>query len=750
MFRLVSHTTFLLAFSMVAASPSRGQDRPMSLAEQATTPTFPSDDNSNRPRLKIGVALEGGGALGVAHIGVLRWFRDHHIPIDYIAGTSMGGLVAGFYATGKTPQELEELVKEQNWDVIIGGQTSYRDLSYRRKQDARDFQNSLVLGLKHGLSAPSGLNAGRDISLLIDRQTLAYSYLESFDDLPISFRCVATEVVSGKAAVFSNGSLQQALRATMSIPGLFSPVRDDGKVYVDGGLVDNLPTDVVRSMGADIVIAVHLAVASPKPEELQSLFSVLGDSVDVAIRESELRGLANADLVVNVDLHDYSSLDYGKAEVMIGLGEKAAEQKRNVLSVYSLENVAWQNYLEIQHARERKSVPIPHFLRVEGTDPQSAQHLETFLRPLLGKPIDPVVLDHLLTRLTGLGKYDSADYRLATRAGQSGLIITVHEMNNAPPTLRLGFDVDGAESNDVTFTLLSRLTFMDVAGFRSEWRTTLEFGNTYGVQSELYKPLNPTTRWFVAPRGGATDTAFKIYSKSNPVAEYRIEQADLGGDLGCAINHFSELRMGYEVGYRSAYLRLGEPQFGSYSGRFGDAQLHFLSDHRDDPVVPRSGSRVEGIFRWYDANPGATTSFPLIQARADYYHPVSERGSVFAGGEGGSSFGYANIGVPQFFLGGPGRLSAYGTNELFGNQYYDIQFGYLRNLLTLPPFVGKSVYATASYEFAKMYNFPNESNFPNDVAAGVIAQTVAGPLFVGASFGDTGHKKWFFQLGHIF
>jgi len=749
MFRLVSYPTLLLAFAMVAGSPSRGQDRPIP-SEPADTPAVPSDANSNRPRLKIGVALEGGGALGFAHIGVLEWFRDHHIPIDYIAGTSMGGLVAGLYATGKSPQVLEKLVKEQNWDVVIGGQTSYRDLSYRRKEDARDFQNSIILGLKHGLSVPSGLNAGRDISLLIDRETLAYSQLESFDDLPIPFRCVATEVVSGKPAVFSSGSLQQALRSTMSIPGLFSPVHDDGKVYVDGGLVDNLPTDVVRSMGADIVIAVHLAVAPPKPQELQSLFSVLGDSIDVVVRENEIRGLANADLVVKVDLHAYSSLDYGKAEEIIGLGQKAAEQKRNVLSVYSLDSVAWQDYLETRQARERKSVSVPQFVRVEGTDPQSAQHLETFLRPLVGKPIDPTVLDHLLTRLTGLGRYDSADYRLAKREGENGLIVTVHEMSYAPPTLRLGFDVDGAESNNVTFTLLSRFTFMGVAGFRSEWRTTFEFGNTYGVETELYKPLNPTTKWFVAPRGDATDAAFKIYSKSNPVADYRIEQVDLGGDLGYAINHFSELRMGYEIGYRSAYLRLGTPEFASYSGRLGNAQLHFLSDHRDDPVVPRSGSLVEGTFRWYDSNPGATTSFPLIQARADYYHRVSERGSVFAGGEGGSSFGYTNIGVPQFFLGGPGRLTAYGTNELFGNQYYDIQLGYLHDLLTLPPFLGKSVYAIGSYEFAKMYNSPNESNFPNDGAAGVIAETVAGPLFMGVSYGDTGHKKWFFQLGHVF
>src|SRR5436305_15110337 len=186
----------------------------------------PADPPIKQARPRIGVALEGGGALGFAHIGVLRWFEDHHIPIDYIAGTSMGGLIAGLYATGKTPKQMEDFVREQDWDTIIGGRMPYEDLSYRRKEDVRAFQNSIALGLKHGLSTAPGLNAGHAVSMVIDRETLPYSNVISFDDLPIPFRCVATDLVSGKEVVFSQGSLQTALRATMSIPGLFSPVRD--------------------------------------------------------------------------------------------------------------------------------------------------------------------------------------------------------------------------------------------------------------------------------------------------------------------------------------------------------------------------------------------------------------------------------------------------------------------------------------------------------------------------------------------
>ncbi len=250
-------------------------------------PAFPqAPDSSVKPstaapavpkkRLKIGVALEGGGALGLAHVGVLRWFEDHHIPIDYIAGTSMGGLVGGLYATGKSPAELKAIVHNQDWNAIIVGQGNYRDLSFRRKEDQQAFPNRLEVGLKHGFSLPSGLNSGQGVSLLIDRETLPYTHTGSFDDLPIPFRCVATNLVTGKSFVFDHGSLAQALRATMSLPGVFAPVRDGNDVYVDGGLLGNLPTDVVRQMGADVVIAVHLETAPTDASQIQSLFERAG------------------------------------------------------------------------------------------------------------------------------------------------------------------------------------------------------------------------------------------------------------------------------------------------------------------------------------------------------------------------------------------------------------------------------------------------------------------------------------------
>jgi NTE family protein len=737
---------FLLSFVVSLSQDSFAhQAAPVPTADAAA-----AGKQAPRSRPRIGVALEGGGALGLAHIGVLQWFEDHHIPIDYLAGTSMGGLVGGFYAVGKSPQELRALVEAQNWDIILGGKTPYEDLAFRRKEDLVAYPNQINLGLRKGLLLPSGLNAGHLISLLIDHETLPYSSIQSFDDLPVPFRCVATDLVSGKQAVFAEGPLSRAMRATMAIPGLFSPVREGEHVYVDGGLVGNLPTDVVRAMGADIVIGVHLQTSPVNADAIQSIFNVLGRSIDVVVAENELRGLAGADLVVKVDLQDFTSLDYPKAAAIVQKGADAAAQKARVLETYSLDDAAWQDYLRARSARRKTEVPVPQFVRVEGVSPEARANLERFLQPLAGQPIDQAKIEHLLTRLTGFGRYDSAGYQMTRDNGKDGLLVDVHEETYAPPSLHLGFEVDGSESGDVSFTLAARLTSLDVAGYRSEWRTDFLFGNTYGIASELYRPLSPSSRWFFAPHADASNAAFKVYRKNDPLAVYRVDQADFGADLGYGINHFSEIRVGYEVGYLNAKLRLGTPEFASLKGRLGSARLRYRLDHTDDYVVPRRGVSVESNFRWYDTNPGTINAFPAMDANIGYFRPISRPASLFLISQGGTTFGTTTTGYPQFFLGGPGRLSAYGTNELFGNQYYMFRTGYLHDLWTLPPLAGKKVYAIATYEFGKMYGFANSSRFPNDVAAGVVAETAVGPLFVGGSVGDSGHRKWFFQLGRVF
>ena len=216
-------------------------------------------------RVKLGVVLEGGGALGLAHIGVLQWFEEHRIPVSYVAGTSMGGLVGGIYATGRSPAEIKEITDGIDWDDVLRGETPFKDLSFRRKQDAHEVPNSLEFGLRKGLQFPGGFNTGQQVSLILDKVALPYSELKSFNDLPIPFACVATDLVSGKPHVFRSGPLALALRSTMSLPGIFTPVRNGDHIYADGGLLNNIPIDVAKEMGADIVIGIHLETQPLSP-----------------------------------------------------------------------------------------------------------------------------------------------------------------------------------------------------------------------------------------------------------------------------------------------------------------------------------------------------------------------------------------------------------------------------------------------------------------------------------------------------
>jgi NTE family protein len=715
-----------------------------------TKPVNPENKLPPKTRPSVGVALEGGGALGEAHIGVLKWFEEHHIPIDYLAGTSMGGLVGGLYATGKTADNLRDIVKDANWDLLLGGETPYQDLTFRRKEDARDIPNSIQIGLKNGASLPPGLNSGHQVNLLIDRETLPFSGIKSFDELPIPFRCVSTEIVSGKAYVFRNGSLSDAMRATMSIPGVFAPVRRDNQIFVDGGLVDNLPTDVVRKMGADVVIAVHLQIAPAAAKEIVSAFSVLGRSVELVIAETELRGMAGADLIVKADVEKFSTSDYQKTEELIKAGYDAAEEKAQVLKAYELNDKDWEAYLREKESRIRTKVGVPQFIKVEGITGESEVNVAKFLAPLVGKPINQADLEELLTRLTGIGRYDSITYNLIHEDDKDGLVIWVHEKSYAPPTLRPGVVIDGTQTDDVTFTAGARLTFMDVAGFRSEWRTDFQFGQTYGIATDLYRPFEPLGKWFFDPFLQASQYTFLIYHMEDPRADYRMDKVLGGADIGYAVSRFTEIRAGYGIGYTNEYLRLGTPDFASTSGRVGAFHARYISDHTNDAVIPTRGYYIQSNFNWFDTYPDATEAFPTLTATLQYFQPV-HRDSIFIIGNGGSTLGYEHTGDPQFFLGGVGRLTAYGLNELLGNQFFVGRIGYLKEIATLPPFVGKNVYIIGYGEVGKMYGDPfGAPKLSGDGAAGLIADTAFGPVFIGGSVGDTAHRKWFFQLGRVF
>jgi NTE family protein len=703
---------------------------------------------SRRPR--IGLVLEGGGALGLAHVGVLQWLEENRIPVDVIAGASMGSLVGGIYASGESPSQIEALIRSIRWNEVLRGVTPYRDLSFRRKEDRRDYPNAFEFGLKHGAQFPSGFNSGQQVGLILDRVGLPYSEMKSFDDLPIPFRCVATDLVSETPYVFDHGSLAEAMRASMSIPGFFAPVRDGSRVLVDGGLLDNLPVDVARQMGADIVIAVHLKTAPLNPQTALSTVGVLARSASVSIAVNELHSMEQADILLTANVERFDTTDYKAFGEIEAEGYKAAQAKAALLARLQVDEKEWQHIVAARNAK-RKPVPVPEFVEVTGAKGDVLKGLEYELSDLEGEPINPKELDEKMMEITGLGRFARAGYRDVVQDGQPGLAVEAEQKDYAPPTVHPAFVIDGSDYKNVLFEVGGRITFLDLGGFGSEWRNDFVAGSEYGLKTEYFHPFTSYTSWFVAVHGTADSSPFFVYQRDKLEGDYRNRLMGAGLDLGYTFGRGAELRVGYEAGYRKINEDIGSPVAPEVHGRFGATSLLYRLERFDDPMIPRRGARIESTFKFYDTAPGTRDSVPTEELKLGIAERTSQSSSLLFFASGGTSFSTKDTGFPPFSLGGPLRLSAYGTNELLTNQYFLLQPAFLYKLWEISPVLKQNAYLMTMYEAGKAYGQPADNNkVAQDATVGVLFQTLFGPMFFGGSLGDSQHRKFFFQVGRFF
>ncbi len=273
------------------------------------------------PRPRIGLALGGGGARGFAHIGVLQWLDEHRVPVDIVGGTSMGALVGAGFATGMAPHEIRNLIEEVDWASVLAPDTPFPYKTFRRKEDTRAFPSALRFGLRGGFRLPSGLSAAEEADLLFDRIAAPYGSHTDFNALPTPFRCVATDIRNAETVVFDSGWLARALRATVAIPGVFAPVSFDGKVLVDGGVLNNVPADVIRRTGlADLVVAVDVGVDPSTQKRYDSIFGVLDETLDVMMRSGTRRALASADVVLVPRIESIGGADFSRVNDLVEHG----------------------------------------------------------------------------------------------------------------------------------------------------------------------------------------------------------------------------------------------------------------------------------------------------------------------------------------------------------------------------------------------------------------------------------------------
>ena len=296
-------------------------------------------------RQRIGVAFGGGSARGLAHVGVVRWLEEHRIPIDLIAGTSMGGLIGGAVAAGMSSGELAALLRDVNWDEMFGF-SPFQYKNIRRKDDARDYPSRIELGVKGGIALPIALNNGQQVDFFLARIAGPYGTLSSFDELPTPFRAIAVDLVAAQEVVLESGSLASALRATMSLPVVFPPVERDGRVLVDGGAMNNVPADVVRGMGADVVIAINVGYMGDTRTVSRSLLGLMNQTVDVMMQATTRTSMKSADVVINPPLNGFASLDWRRSVELEEEGYKAAEAMKDQLLRYAVDEGQWAAYLE--------------------------------------------------------------------------------------------------------------------------------------------------------------------------------------------------------------------------------------------------------------------------------------------------------------------------------------------------------------------------------------------------------------------
>ncbi len=721
-----------------------------------------SDKNANntrKERPKIGLVLSGGGARGFAHIGVLKALEENRIPVDYIAGASMGALVGSLYSTGKSPAEMEQIVGALDWKKLLSSSPSYEELDYRRKQDQRNLPGSLTLKGRNikSLRLPTSLNPGHEIGLAIDRIFLPYSNINNFDALPIPFRTVGTDMLNAETVVLKSGSLQQSLRATMAIPAVFAPVEIDGKILADGGILNNIPTDVVKDMGADIVLVINIETQIGDRSSLDNLIGVLGQTFIVATVENSRRSLRQADFIIAPDLKDYSSSSFNEAEAIIELGYQGAKEKIGLLKSLSLDETQWQAHLANRRARQIPQVnpdPPIEFIAVEGSESSKTRQIvrDKLSEEYLDKPIESAEIEADLTELTGTRRFDSLGYEATKENGKDGLLVRVYdskERTDRTTNLELGLDVNNVESDTTNFNGRGRLTIFDVGTYGADWRTDFSIGSTTVIATEYFRPFGESG-FFVAPKGSYLNRKVSLFQDGERLAEYSFETSKIGIDFGYSLSRESEIRIGYQIGRQSVSRRIGVQLLPKLNGKFSVASLVYQYDGADNAQIPTRGVRLDSSLNYFFSAPGAAKGLPQAQTSFSAVHPISERLLGFGFGGGGTSFGQTAPTFQQFTLGGLFNIGGYGSEEFRGSNYVRGGFGVLRETYALPSFFGGKIYLGAWYEGGSSFEKFDSVKYRQSATGGVVLETPFGPMFVGGSFAEGGRRKVYFSLGRFF
>jgi NTE family protein len=706
---------------------------------------------AERPRVCL--VLSGGGARGAAHVGVLKVLEEYRVPIDCIAGTSMGALVGAAYATGTSVAEMEKLVQELSTDALFKERPPRQELSVRRKQEDQLNLIGPEIGLRDGqVFLQKGFASGVHLETVLRRLSRAKGY-QRFDDLPIPFRAVATDLVTGHLVVFGEGDLATVMRASMSVPGFIAPTEIGDMLLIDGGLTNNLPVNIAREMRADVIIAVNLGTPLLKREQLGSIVGVSAQMIFILTEQNvhaSIATLGERDVLIEPELGDYSFGDFDNMAKTLPIGEAAARKKLGFLRRLSLSPEEYAAHRRGQVAPPPQDMKIVDEIRFEDLRRVNPLYLATLLDTKTGVPVDPDVLDSDIRRLYGTGDFEAINYRLFDDGGKHVLAIQAVEKSWGPGYLRFGAGLSYDFEGDSYFQLLAgyRRTWLNRLGL--EWRTDVQLGRATGIVTELYQPLATAGHFFIAPRIEAAQQPIDLFEGNRRFARFLFRHARVGVDVGTQFTRFGETRIGIVKGVLDAKLQTGPSQLIPNLDlvREGAFTAKLFFDQLDSTSFPRSG--FAGKLEAFASRPGlgAQDYYTRYWAVADAARSVGD--NTFSLGVAlGKRSGRAALPVYDLFQwGGFLRLSGYPTGALLGDNLQFARFIYYRKLARQTLLEG--VYGGFSVEAGRMQGPFVEDN-PKDwiKAASVFlgVDTPLGPLYLGLGRASPGFNSLYLYLG---
>jgi len=704
-------------------------------------------------RIKVGLVLSGGGARGGAHVGVLKVLEEFDVRVDCIAGTSMGAIIGGFFAAGYSADEIERLLIETDWAWALTDQPDRKDRTMRKKEVESEFLIPYRLGYNNGrLQAPLGVIEGQHLDQIFQRILRPVLGIRNFDDLPIPFRAVATDLVTGDEVALSEGSLADALRASMSVPGAFDPVRIGGRILVDGGMANNLPVSVARDMGADVIIAVDISTPFLQADELTSVLDVTEQLTNFLTRrstEQQIGSLKPGDLLIVPELGDFSSADFQAAFELVPLGEEAARQVQSRLAEFPRGEGLRSGLAE------RVAQAPPHytvdFVELHNSSVLNDELIRSRLAAQVGQPLDFEELDRSLDRIYSLDVFESVTYDLSTNdAGQRGIVVNARARPWGPNYLQFGLELASDFAGSSSYRIGAGYTRNALNPLGGELRVVGSIGRQDELQFDFYQPVDPAAQWFVNPMIRWQRRNANLWLNDSQVAEFEIAGWDTWLGVGRNFGTTNRLALDYRFGRSDATLITGLlPIDFSEQVDLGELVLAFQHDSVDSLYFPTAGMLHNLYYRYADNRLGAALDYKQAAASGNFVF-TRGRNTATLSYEAGYSFDDAAPLERWFQLGGLGRLSGLAPDQLSGRHAALASLALYRRLNDVQFF---PAYAGFTLEAGNVWNQRSDVELEDLRYSGSLfigAESPVGPVYFAVGYSDSGDAAVYFYVGNPF